>query len=112
MKPEDRDAAAIMRISRSPYLLAVVDSVLDNLDRESVAELLASYLYLRAKGMVDPGNLMKYVVSKRIWKFIGIAAGAAPAVLAGLIVDSEFRSVVLASVGSVIRGDKREQSRG
>lgn len=99
-------------MSRSPYLLAVADSILDNLDRESVAELLASFLYVRAKGTVDPGELIKNVVSRRLWRFVWIAVSAAPAVLAGLLSDPEFRSLVFALAGSMIRGSQKGEKPG
>jgi hypothetical protein len=94
----------IRKLSSSPYLLAVADSILENLDRETLAEMLASYLYLRSKGKADIGNLVTYAVSRRFWESASIAASATPAVLAGVIADEDFRSVLLSSLGSWMTG--------
>jgi hypothetical protein len=90
----------IRKLSSSPNLLAVADSILENIDREALAELLASYLYLRSKGKANLGNLVRYAVSRRLRECAAIAAGATPAVLAGILTDKDFRSVILSSLGS------------
>ena len=94
----------IRKLSSSPYLLAVADSILDNVDRETLAELLASYLYLRSKGRANLGNFMTYAVSRRFRECAAIVVSATPAVLAGIFADKEFRSVILSSMGSWITG--------
>ena len=80
----------------------VADSILENIDREALAELLASYLYMRSKGRANLSNFVTHVVSRRFRECAAIAASATPAVIAGLLVDEDFRSVVLSSVGSMI----------
>lgn len=94
----------IRKLSTSPYLMSVADSILENVDREALAELLASYLYLRSKGKADLGNLVTYAVSRRFWEVAAVAASATPAVLAGIIADKDFRSVIISSLGSWITG--------
>ena len=93
----------IRKLSSSPYLLVVADSILENIDREALAELLASYLYLRSKGRANLSNLVSYAVSTRFRECAAIAASATPAVLAGILADGDFRSMVLLSVGSWMR---------
>jgi hypothetical protein len=93
----------IRKLSSSPYLLAVADSILENIDREALAELLASYLYLGSKGRANLTNLVAYAVSRRFQECAAVAARATPAVLAGILANGDFRSVVLSSVGSWIR---------
>jgi hypothetical protein len=104
LKSPDSDKRMIRKLSNSPYLLSVADSILKNIDRETLAELLASYLYLRSNGRANIGNLVAYAVSRRFWECASIAASATPAVLAGIISDKEFRSVVLTSLGSLMTG--------
>ena len=84
--------------------MAVADSILENVDRETLAELLASYLYLRSKGRANLSNLVTYAVSRRFWECAAVAVSATPAVLAGVFTDKEFRSAVLSSLGSWITG--------
>ncbi len=84
--------------------MSVADSILENLDRDALAELLASYLYLRSKGKADLGNLVTYAVSRRFWESASIAASATPAVLAGIIADKDFRLLILSSLGSWMTG--------
>lgn len=94
----------IRKLSSSPYLLAVADSILKNIDREALSELLASYLYFRSKGRANLGNLLTYAVRRRFREWASVALSATPAVLAGIINDKDFRSVILSSLGSWIAG--------
>ena len=57
MKAPDPEELAIQRLSNSPYLAAVVDSVLKNLDRKTMTELVAYYLYKSSKGSANLGDL-------------------------------------------------------
>ncbi len=103
MKARDSDARIIRKLSTSPYLLVIADSILENVDPEVLAELLASYLYLKSKGRANLTNLLAYAVSRRFREYAAIAASATPAVLAGMLADQDFRSLVLSSVGSYFR---------
>jgi len=104
LKSPDSDKRMIRKLSNSPYLLSVADSILRNVDRDMLAELLASYLYLRSNGRANVRNLVTYAVSRRFRECASIAASATPAVLAGIISDKEFRSVVLTSLESLMTG--------
>jgi len=103
----ESEEPAIRRLSNSPYLLSVADSILENLDRETLAELLASYLLLRSKGKATTGNLVAYAVSRRFRKTVALAASATPILLAGILVDPELRSVLLASFSSWVRSTEQ-----
>jgi hypothetical protein len=107
LKAPDPEELAVRRLSNSPYLAAVADSVLENLDRETLTELLAYYLYQRSKGRGDLRDLAAHAVSKRPWKWLDIATNATAALIAGMLSDGEFRSVVLSSVKLWIRGSPR-----
>jgi hypothetical protein len=96
----ESDDRTIRKLASSPYLLAVADSILENVDREALAEMLASYLYFASKGRAGFGTLVTYAVSRRFRESVSLAASVTPALLAGIISDKEFRSVVLSSVGS------------
>jgi len=104
LTPHDSDDRIIRKLSSSPYLLAVADSILENVDRDTLAELLASYLYLRSKGRANLNNLVTYAVSRRFRECAAVAVSATPAVLAGIFADKQFRSVILSSLGSWITG--------
>jgi len=104
LKSTDSDNRTIRKLSSSPYLLVVADSILENIDRETLAELLASYLYLGSNGNANLGNLVTYAVSRRFRECAAVATSAAPAVLAGIITDKDFRSVILSSLASWMTG--------
>jgi len=106
LKGLDSDAVALDRLSNSPYLLGVADSILGNMDREALADLLASYLYLSSKGMANPRTLATYALSRRPSECVAIAAGVTPALLAGILVDSNLRSAILATLRRWIRGQR------
>jgi hypothetical protein len=64
LREVDPDARMIRKLSRSPYLLVVADSILANIDREALAELLASYLYFTSKGRADVSGFVTYAVEE------------------------------------------------
>lgn len=103
MKPSLRDDQAIRELSRSPYLLAIADSLLKNLDREALAEVMAAYLSTSSGGKADLAGVMGYALSSRPRVWAAVGAGVAPAVLMGVLRDKGMRSVVFSSVASWIR---------
>jgi len=105
-KELDSGAIDLSRLSNSPYLLDIADSVLRNLDRKALADLLASYLYLSSKGTANPRTLATYALLRRPSGYIAMAARAAPAFLAGVLVDSDLRSAILAMLRRWIRGQR------
>ena len=102
MKESHNDARVIRKLSSSPYLLVVADSILKNLDRVALAELIAAYIYYSSK-KGNAGDFLTYLISTRFREFVAIAAGATPALLAGILTDEDFRSVFISSLGSLVR---------
>jgi hypothetical protein len=85
-------------------MVAVADSILENLDRGWLAELIAYYLYLESKGEANFGRILGYAVSRRPKECAAIASSAAPALIAGILNDEYFRSAIISSLRSWIRG--------
>jgi hypothetical protein len=77
--------------------LRLADSILLSLDRNTLAELLASYLYLRSKGRTN-GDFALFVITKRFGKAVTIAMNVILALIPGLLFDRAFRSVILTVV--------------
>jgi hypothetical protein len=53
LESADDEELAVRRLSNSPYLSAIVDSILEDLDRQTLTELLAYYLYRSSNSRVD-----------------------------------------------------------
>jgi len=104
LKGLDSEAIALDMLSNSPYLLDAASSILGSMDREALADLLASYLYLSSKGKANPRTIVTYALLRRPSECMAIAAGATPALLTGILVDSNLRSAILASLRRWIRG--------
>ena len=67
------------------------------MDRDTLAELLAAYLYFKSKGRTS-GDFALFVVTKKFGKGVTIAMNVIVALIPGLLFDKEFRSVILAAV--------------
>ena len=100
----DEENSELHRLSSSPYVTAVAGSILDNLDRAWLAELIAYYVYVRPRGDAGLGSMLSYAVSRRPRECIAIASSAAPALLAGIIADEDLRSAIFSSLRAWIRG--------
>ena len=77
--------------------MRLADSILLSLDRDTLAELLASYLYFRSKGRTN-GDFAVFVVTKKFGKGVTIAMNVILALIPGLLFDKAFRSVILTVV--------------
>jgi len=91
------DEAEIQRLSTSPSFLRLADSILLSLDRDTLAELLASYLYFRSKGRTN-GDFVLFVITKKLGKGVTIAMNVILALIPGLLFDKAFRSVIFTMV--------------
>ena len=99
------DEAEIQRLSSSPSFLRLADSILLSLDRDTLAELLASYLYFRSKGRTN-GDFALFVITKKFGKGVTIAMNVILALIPGLLFDKAFRSVIFTVVVRSMRSGK------
>jgi hypothetical protein len=88
------DVEEINRIAGKKSIQRVSKAVLEDLDRETLARIISAYMVLRANGHRD-NDLIKYLTTKETKKALKLGFGAASAVLASLIGDAEFRSLVM-----------------
>jgi hypothetical protein len=77
--------------------LRLADSILLSLDRNTLAEFLAGYLYFKSKGRTN-GDFALFVVTKKFGKGVTIAMNTIVALIPGLLFDKAFRSVIFAAV--------------
>lgn len=91
------DEAEIQRLSSSPSFLRLADSILLSLDRDTLAEFLAGYLYFKSKGRTN-GDFAFFVATKKFGKGVTIAMNVIVALIPGLLFDKAFRSVIFAAV--------------
>lgn len=106
MKAPSPDAKELelRRLSRSPYVTAVADSILQTLDREWLAELIAYYLYTGSRGEASGSGVLKFAFSRRPMQCASIVAKATPFLLLGLLADGDLRSAVASSLRSWMGG--------
>ena len=77
--------------------MRLADSILIGLDRDTLAEFLAGYLYFKSKGRTN-GDFALFVVTKKFGKGVTIAMNVIVALIPGLLFDKAFRSVIFAAV--------------
>ena len=97
MKLSSADAREIQRLSSSPSFLRLADSVLASMDRDTLAELLAGYAYFRSEGRSNL-DFALYFSTRRFGKTLTIGINMIAALIPGLLLDREFRSVIFAAV--------------
>jgi hypothetical protein len=83
----------------------LADSILKSFDRDTLAEFLAGYLYLKSKGRTN-SNFASYVMTKKFGKGIKIAMNIIAALILGLLFDKAFRSVILTAAMKSVRERK------
>jgi hypothetical protein len=92
----------VQKLSTSATLLRLADSILANLDRDTLAEFLAAYLYFNSKGKSN-SDFFIFVVTKKFGKAATITMNVASAIGPGLLFDGQFRSLLLEVVMNQIR---------
>ena len=92
----------IERLSSSSSFLRLADSILLNLDRETLAEFLAAYFYLKSNGKTNI-DIAGFIITRKFAKGATIAIDVAAAAIPGLIFDEAFRSVILNAVTNTVR---------
>ena len=93
MKLSSSDVADIQRLSSSPSFLKLADSILTDLDRDTLAEFIAAYLYFKSKGRANT-DFAFFIVAKKFSKVVSLAMNVLGAMIQGLLLDKEFRSVI------------------
>ena len=91
------DEAEIQRLSSSPSFLRLADSILLSLDRDTLAELIAGYLYFKSRGRTN-GDFAFFVATRKFRKGVTIAMNVIVALIPGLLFDKAFRSVIFTTV--------------
>jgi hypothetical protein len=79
------------------------------LDRDTLAEFLAAYLFFKSRGRTN-GDLALFVITKKFGKVVTMAMSVIVALIPGLLFDKEFRSVILAAVLRLV-GNRKENSK-
>lgn len=97
MKLSSSDSEAIQKLSSSPSFLKLADSILKNLDRDTLAELLAGYLYFKSNGRSNI-DFAFFVATKKFSKVATITMNVLAVLLPGLLLDKEFRSAIFGAV--------------
>lgn len=80
----------------SHAFLKIADSIHESIDRETLAEFIASYLYYKSKRRTNAG-FANFMMTKRFTKVVAIALSVLPAVLPRLFADREFRSLIVSA---------------
>jgi hypothetical protein len=83
----------IRKLSTSPSFLKLSDSILKNLDRDTLSELLAGYLYFKSNGRSN-SDFAFFIATHKFSKVATITMSVLAVILPGLILDKAFRSVV------------------
>jgi hypothetical protein len=89
------DRKEIHELLNSPYFLKIADSVLGALDRRTLAEIIAAYLYFRSRGRSE-SEFASFVLSEKFPEmfFLALRVGI-PVVLPGLFLDKRFRTLIV-----------------
>jgi hypothetical protein len=87
----------------------LADSILLSLDRDTLAEFLAGYLYFKSKGRTN-GDLALFVMTKKFGKGVTIAMNIVAALIPGLLFDKTFRSVILTAAMKLV-GERKGPSK-
>jgi hypothetical protein len=103
LKLSSSDAAEIQKLASSPSFLKLADSILQNMDRNTLAEFLAGYLYFKSKGRTNR-DFVFFVTTNKFPKLAMIAMDVLAVLLPGLLLDRAFRSVIF---GAGIKSSKK-----
>jgi hypothetical protein len=88
------------RLSRSRYFLILADSILTDLDRETLSELMADYFYFKSKGMSNADYALFEATRARVIK---ISFSAISVLVQGFLLDKEFRSLLIGAVSRSLK---------
>ena len=99
MKLKTAELETAKRLSASPSFLRLADCLLANLDRATLSELLADYLFLKSRGESDK-DFALFLVATKPGKIIRMSAGILSALIQGFVLDGEFRSLIIGAFSS------------
>ena len=103
MKLSSSDAVEIQKLSASPSFLKLADSILQNVNRDTLAEFLAGYLYFKSNGRSN-SDFTFFLATKKFPKISVISMNVLAVVLPGLLLDRAFRSAIL---GAAVKSSKK-----
>ncbi|MHB1868406.1 MAG: hypothetical protein ACYCPP_05615 [Nitrososphaerales archaeon] len=107
MKLTSSDAAEIQKLSSSTSFLKLADSILQNMDRDTLAEFLAGYLYFKSNEGSN-SDFAFFLATKKFPKIAMISMNVLAVVLPGLLLDKAFRSVILGAAAKSSKKSERE----
>ena len=99
MKLSSSDSEEIRKLSTSPSFLKLSDSILQNLDRDTLSELLAGYFYFKSNGRSN-SDFAFFMATHKFSKVATITLSVLAVMLPGLILDKAFRSVIFRAAKS------------
>jgi hypothetical protein len=104
----ESDIHAIEAIASSPSVLGMAEAILSSLDRRLLAELLSASLYLKSEGR-DSREIALFLLTreKELSLRLGLRLGSS--VVAGVLLEPEFRGVVTSLMARTIRGKAGRQ---
>jgi hypothetical protein len=81
-------------LSSSPYYLKLADSILAKLDRKTLADFIASYVYFKSNGKTD-SEFGKFLMTEKLPEVLPVALAGAPVIIAAILSDKQFRLLVI-----------------
>ena len=103
MKITSYDELEIQKLSALPSLSKLADSILRNMDRDTLAMFLAAYLYFKSNGRSNI-DFTFFLATRKFPKVAMIAMNVLAVILPGLLLDKAFRSVIL---GAAFKSSKQ-----
>lgn len=94
MKVSNDEKLQIDRLEVSPSIMNLSQSVLRGLDEDTIARLMAAFLYLKSGGHPD-SDFAKFIGTKEFWGTLTIGLNVMGAFIPAMLFDDEFRSLVM-----------------
>jgi hypothetical protein len=107
----EADISEIERISKKKSVRKISNSIIHNLNRETLATLIASFLVLKAHGHAD-SDLIKYLATNRIGKTLKLGLKTGSSALPSILTDSELRSLILKTRAQMNKQKQKSTKRG
>jgi hypothetical protein len=93
MKLKAEKIKELNKLSGSPYFQKMADGILENLDRDFLAKVLATYFYMKSKGSSNT-DFAIFIGSRNAAKLTRLSLSVGSDFVKGLLFDKEFRSVI------------------